>query len=182
MSFFKKNKRNCIYILLMSLYFVPNQQTSKVFVFLRIMILKTYLRKLSYLQSQFSNNSEMFFYLITKYYERFTELSTHKQSSKKKYQECTKQYSNIGIRVSPAIHQIIKYLSDVTGYSMSAIVRFLIEWESIENNGVQDRRNTLEGNEALFNEIVITGLKIHLTYSIHHERVEERFIWNLGFS
>ncbi len=164
-------------------YFVPRKQDSLVFVFLRIMILSHYESKLKKLQMQFTNNTEMFFYLIFKYYQRIDELINQKSSSKKKYQEVTKNYQNIGIRVSPAIHQLLKDLSDQTGYSISAIVRFLIEWECIESqtqNSVPSQSFSEMHQSATFSEIVITRIEIYHWHYIFEEFVAEDLRW--GFS
>lgn len=167
----------------MNCYLVPKEQNSLVFVFLRIMILNSYILKLRNLQNQFQNNTEMFFYLIFKYYQRLYELSQQKSSSKKKYQEVTKNYENIGIRVAPAIHQILKTLSDQTGYSMSAIVRFLIEWECLdelrEQNASVNNQREMPSDTFLL-EIVITEIEIHHWHHIFDEVVKEDLRW--GFS
>lgn len=157
----------------MNIYSLPIKQTENTFVFLRVMLYKPYKEKLGLLKSKFTNNSELFFYLILKYHRRLEELVAYKNSSKKKYQEITKNYSNIGLRVSPAVHEILKILSDATGYSMSAIVRFLIEWEFLERN---DTLN-IEGIQNNSSEIVITSVNLWHRFLLIQEKVEEDFLW-----
>ncbi len=157
----------------MNIYTLPIQQTEQIFVFLRLMFYKPNIQKLRFLQSKFHNNSELFYYLIVKHHTRLKELAIHKSSSKKKYQEITKNYSNIGLRVAPGIHEILKVLSDATGYSMSALVRFLIEWEFSQENDIFNN----EGNPNHTLEIVITSVNLWHRCFIFEERVEEDFIW-----
>lgn len=163
---------------IMTTYTVPIEQSEKTFVFLRIMIYRPYLRKLKELQNQFKNNTEMFFYLIAKFNSRFNQLANEKNSSKKKYQITTNQYCNIGIRVAPAIHQTFKDISDATSFSISALVRFLIEWEEISNQNVTFNQD--EGIVFFRQEIVITEISIHHKFDIDSKIVIEEF--SFGFS
>ncbi|MFN3603762.1 MAG: hypothetical protein ACK4UJ_03500 [Leptonema sp. (in: bacteria)] len=168
----------------MATYSVSSQQSKDNFVFLRVMFYIPKLPNFRELQNQFFSNTDMFFYLIFKYHNRFNELIALKNSSKKKYQEITCNYTNIGIRVSSGVHQILKDLSDVTGYSISALVGFLIEWELSSDHGAEVLKNspTVESNFAASfeSEIVITEVWINHRYQIINEIVEEDFIWRYG--
>ncbi|MFN3604967.1 MAG: hypothetical protein ACK4UJ_09685 [Leptonema sp. (in: bacteria)] len=167
---------------MMAKYKVPTKQSKETNIFLRIMIYSPYRQKLKKIKKRFKTNSEMFFYLIFKYKVKFDHLVSQKSSSKQKYQPITYNYKNIGIRVAPAIHQTLNDLSYTTGYSISALVRFLIEWEYSEQD--KEKHNFLN-NELIVNlntslEKIITHIEIKHTYFIQNERVEESFIW--GFS
>ncbi|MFN3996091.1 MAG: hypothetical protein ACK4GR_06155 [bacterium] len=124
----------------------------------------------------------MFFYLIVKYNDKLNQLTSLKKTSKKKYQKKTCNYENIGLRVAPAIHQILKNFSDSTGFSISAIVGFLIEWEFNDNvleiHGTSF--NTLSVAPFLTFETVITEMRMEIRhqYLIKEERVEETFIFD----
>ncbi|MFN3604042.1 MAG: hypothetical protein ACK4UJ_04965 [Leptonema sp. (in: bacteria)] len=164
----------------MNCYKVKKEQKEESFI-LRIMIFQPYLLYLKQLQNSFNSNTEMFFDLISKFQAKIDKLTSQKTSSKKKYQEIANNYANIGIRVSQAVHQILKDFSDVTGYSISALVRFLIEWYFFEDSS--------EENQLLFDiaanstgsfETVITEVEIYHRFSIKDETVEETFRW--GFS
>ncbi len=148
------------------------------------MIYNPYLTKFRELQNQFQSNTKMFFYLITKFNSQLNQLCNEKSSSKKKYQTKNKQYSNIGIRVSPAIHQALKDISDATSYSISAIVRFFIEWEegsqgsNKEIGDVVIKKDSASRNHE--QEIVITEISFHHRFDIGMQVVQENF--NFGFS
>lgn len=162
-------------------YSVSKQQSDQIFVYLRITIFEPYFLHLKQLKQRFTSNSEMFFYLIGKYHYRLNQLIKRKKSSKRKYQEVTNNYLNIGIKVAPAVHQILKDLSDVTGYSISAIVRFLIEWECLNQFSqevVLEYTPICEIDESLM--IVITSFCFTHNYYIDLELVEEKTIWEYG--
>lgn len=162
-------------------YYVSNQESEEVFVILRIMIYSPYVALLKQLRRKFSSNSEMFFYLISKYYLRLNELAKRKNSSIKKYQEVTNHYLNRGLKVSRRVHQVMKDLSDTTGYSISALVRFMIEWECLNqfSNEVRlDYEPLSEVDDSM--RIVINGIWIRHRYFIDLELVEEEMIWGFG--
>ncbi|MFN3603137.1 MAG: hypothetical protein ACK4UJ_00335 [Leptonema sp. (in: bacteria)] len=158
----------------MAIYTIPKEQKKDTFVYLRIMVYTPYLFYLEEIKNRFSDNTEMFFYLSKKYKQKFKELAAQKSSSKKKYQEVTCEYTNLGIRVAPSIHQILKNISDATGYSISAIVRFFIEWEFLgELASLNQVGRSVELD--LSSETVITKMELKHQYFIEEERVEEIF-------
>lgn len=166
-------------------YKVVKNQTDKTYIFLRIMLYQPYMIYLKQLQKKFDTNTQMFFYLINKYCQRFEVLANQKSSSKKKYQKPTKAYRNVGMRVSPAVHEFLKDISDATGYSISALVRFLIEWECLEAGFFESQnQGRIAPNEEGFSNfsplvIDITRVEYRHSYFINAEKVEEYFI--IGF-
>lgn len=102
-------------------------------VLLRFMLLSGYLPMFNLIRNHFLKNSDMFLYLINKYMKKFKELSEQKSSSKKIYQNVCKQYIHKTVRVSMEVHQLLKDISMMTGYSVSLIIRLILEWE-MENH------------------------------------------------
>jgi hypothetical protein len=96
---------------------------------LHFMIYIPYKNNLLYLKQNKENFSNLFLFLISKYMERLKKLANIKQSSKKIYQQVCKHYEHQAVRVSQNVHQLLKDVSEMTGYSVSHIIRFLIEWE-----------------------------------------------------
>ncbi|MFN3604877.1 MAG: hypothetical protein ACK4UJ_09225 [Leptonema sp. (in: bacteria)] len=155
-------------------YKVSYQEGDATFVYLRVMVYSPYINYLKQIRKGYTSNSEMFLKLTEKFIHRINSLTTLKNSSKKKYQQVTCNYQNIGIRVTQAVHQILKDFSDVTGYSISALVRFLIEWEYF-NRQPSERHFDVVLNGASDNSsmITITEIEINHKYSILNERVDE---------
>jgi predicted DNA-binding protein len=96
---------------------------------LHFMIYIPYQEDLRELRSRKPSYSDMFLFLISKYRERLKKLASHKRTSKKIYQMVCCDYEHVAVRVSHNVHQLLKDVSEMTGYSISHIIRLLIEWE-----------------------------------------------------
>jgi predicted DNA-binding protein len=96
---------------------------------LHFMIYIPYKRNFQELRNNKESYSDMFLFLISKYKERLKKLSTHKKTSKKIYQIVCCNYEHYSVRISDNIHQLLNDISEMTGYSISHIIRLLIEWE-----------------------------------------------------
>ncbi|GIX40660.1 MAG: hypothetical protein KatS3mg129_0393 [Leptospiraceae bacterium] len=96
---------------------------------LHFMIHIPYKKDFQDLRNEHSSYSDMFLFLISKYIERLKKLATYKKTSKKIYQMVCCDYEDCSVRVSQNIHQLLKDISEMTGYSISHIIRLLIEWE-----------------------------------------------------
>ncbi|GIX41941.1 MAG: hypothetical protein KatS3mg129_1674 [Leptospiraceae bacterium] len=109
----------------------PNeeQEESSNTTILHFMVYLPYKEDLQDLRNQHSSYSDMFLFLISKYIERLKKLANQKKTSKKIYQIVCNDYEHYSIRVSQNIHQLLKDISEMTGYSVSHIIRLLIEWE-----------------------------------------------------
>lgn len=96
---------------------------------LHIMIFIPYKNDLWELRNNNNSFSDLFLFLISKYIERLKKLANQKQTSKKIYQIVSCNYEHQAVRVSHNVHQLLKDVSEMTGYSISHIIRLLIEWE-----------------------------------------------------
>jgi hypothetical protein len=106
-----------------------NTEQSNNTTILHFMIYIPYKKNLLYLKQNKENFSNLFLFLISKYMKRLKKLANIKQSSKKIYQQACKHYEHQAVRVSHNVHQLLKDVSEMTGYSISHIIRLLIEWE-----------------------------------------------------
>lgn len=111
---------------------------------LRFTIYTPYVIHFLRLKEQFASYSQMLESLAHKYMNRFYALSNAKQSSKKIYQVKTNDYQNATIRVTLTLHQFLFDISYMTGYSVSHIIRLMIEWE-VESSQPQENIETSEG-------------------------------------
>lgn len=181
MNFFQnKNKNQCIYKSDMGEYEVKSQSSISGknrgdVVLLRFMLLIDYISFLEYLKIQFNTNTEMFLFLISKYMNKFQKLSEKKESSIKIYQEVCNQYQHKTLRINKMIHQILKDISDMTGYSISYIIRLIIEWEleelQIEREMDKDITENFEMKTILTS--IISKLVIYHSLDIELEEVKE---------
>lgn len=82
--------------------------------------------------------SKTILYLISKYLKYLYKISTipQKQTMTITYQPKTKQYKQFNITIIPIHWAKLNHIKNYTGYSISAIIRILLEWEmsSTENN------------------------------------------------
>ncbi len=142
--------------------------------FLRFMIYLPYYSIFLTIRMRFSSYSEMLVYLTSKYIHRFKMLANAKKSSKKKYQIVCNNYKDKTVRVSQDVHQILKDISDITGYSISYIIRLLIEWEYYGefSREVVLRRIPLRERNPLYVTTVLE-IKIDHRYYRARELVEE---------
>lgn len=143
-------------------------------VFLRIMLPPEKQRVLQNLRRRFSGYTSLFYYLIEKYHIRLRNLSPEKRSSVRKYQMRRGDYRNTGIRVALAVHQFLKDFSDITGFSMSALVGFLLEWEN-ETESQEDR----EERQGL-SVITIRSVRIRHVFSFRMGFVREGMSFAYG--
>lgn len=161
-----------------------NLKNSTKSVLLRFMLHNNYVPTFNLIRKHFLKNSDMFLYLIQKYMKDFKKLSLHKASSKKIYQTVCKQYIHKTVRVSMEVHQLLKDISMMTGYSVSLIIRLLIEWEMEHHdpsNQMRDYNPRGESTPHLFlsNPITvvtnITRVVIFHIYDIMKGTVLEAF-------
>ena len=110
---------------------LPDEETEETnnTTILHFMIYNLYKNDLWNLRNQKGNFSDLFLFLISKYIERLKRLARQKQTSKKIYQVVCNGYQHQAVRVSHNVHQLLKDVSEMTGYSISHVIRLLIEWE-----------------------------------------------------
>lgn len=143
-------------------------------VVLRFTFYNLYHSKLQDLIKQFDDNSDMFVYLINKYINKFKILSERKKSSKKIYQIVCKKYLQISMRVNLTIHQMLKDISDMTGYSISYVIRLMIEWEMDELNSQDSQvNNELQQQSDTFFRTIVKNIKIDHKFDVLNEIVAE---------
>lgn len=150
-------------------------------VLLRFMLYCRYVPFINYLRSQFESDSDMFLYLINKYIKRLKALTHYKKSSKKIYQPNCKEYQNTTMRVELKIHQILSDVSFSTGYSISFLIRIMIEWEidSAQLN-IHNQTPNSHTNQLLSLTTVVTKIHISHIYEVVSEVVYEIFDFSLG--
>lgn len=149
-------------------------------VILRFTFYNLYLAKLEEIKIQFLNNSDMFMYLIHKYIDKFKELAERKKSSKKIYQVACKNYLQLSMRVSLKVHQILKDISDMTGYSISHIIRLMIEWEIEEENINKIEIQSEVSQTLIFPNTIIKRIIWNHDYDICNEIVMEIVRFDYG--
>lgn len=153
-------------------------------VLLRFMLYINYIPIINEIKRQFDSDSEMFLYLINKYINRIKQLSNQKKSSKKIYQPVCKEYQNTTIRVELKIHQIFSDLSYITGYSISYIIRLMLEWEMQSSDESLQQRLSVSRNSFnssnLVSSTVVTKLYIHHVYEVESEQVVEEIHIDYG--
>lgn len=149
-------------------------------VFLRFMLYVEYINIINAIRSQFDSDSDMFLYLTNKYMNRLKQLSNRKKSSKKIYQPVCNEYQNTTMRVELKIHQILSDISFTTGYSMSYLIRMMLEWEmqSMENDTNTHRIYVKQTN--ITTSTVVTKIVINHVYDVVYELVHEHIDFSYG--
>lgn len=159
----------------------PNSKTSDDVVLLRFMLFINYIYFFEQLRIRFKTNNEMFLFLINKYIKKFQELSEKKTSSIKIYQTSCKQYQQKTLRINKMMHQILKDISDMTGYSISYVIRLIIEWEWEELQRENDTHAEVKNYYEMTTLIVSTISKLIIYHTLDLKLAQVREIIKVGY-
>ncbi len=109
-----------------------------------IYIKKDYVELFKILKRSKGSYDNAILYLITKYRYRFNALNTTVYKSSKIYQPHQEDYVRYGFRLEKeAIWGELNQLKEITGMSISLLIRIMLEWEFLVN-GIHQVMQTIQ--------------------------------------